>query len=70
MFTKYELCTPLNAKVLKISFQKSGRPKNMPKHLPGFVPSHLGEIALVMLFSSSTESKLFTIRAAVIEIGC
>ena len=29
----------------------------MPKHLPGFVPNHLGEIAPLMLISHSTESK-------------
>ena len=48
MFTKYEGCTPLNAKVLKVSFQKTGMPKNMPRHLPGFVLSHSGEIAPLM----------------------
>ena len=32
----------------------------MPKRLPGFVPSHSGEIAPLMPISSSAESKLFT----------
>ena len=32
----------------------------MPRHLPGFVPSHSGEIASLKPISSSAESKLFT----------
>ena len=32
----------------------------MPRRLPGFVPSHSGEIESVMPISSSAESKLFT----------
>ena len=32
----------------------------MPTRLPGFVPSHSGEIAPLMPVSSSAESKLFT----------
>ena len=35
-------------------------PKNMPIRLLGFVPSHSGEIALLMPISSSPESKLCT----------
>ena len=58
MFTNYKVCTLLNAKVIKVSFKKTGRPKNMPKGLPGFVSSHSGEIAPLMPISSSAESKL------------
>ena len=58
--TKYEVCTPLNAKVMKVSFSKTGRPKNMPRRLPGFVPSHSDEIAPLMPISNSAESKFFT----------
>ena len=32
----------------------------MPRHLPGFVPGHSGEIAPLMPISSSAKSKLFT----------
>ena len=54
MFTKYEVCTPLNAKVnYKGKFVKTGKPKNMSRVLPGFVPSHSDEIDPLMPISSS-----------------
>ena len=37
----------------KGKFLNSGRPKNMPRHLPGFVPSRSAEIAPLMPISSS-----------------
>ena len=60
MFTKYEVCTLSDAKVVKISFSTTGRPENMPRHLPGFVPGHSDESAPLMPTSSSVESNLFT----------
>ena len=60
MFTKYEVCTPLNTKAIKVSLKKTDRLKNMLRRLPGFVPSYLGGIAPLMPISSSAKSKLFT----------
>ena len=56
MFTRYEVCTPLNDKVIKLSLLKTGRLKNTPTRLPGFVPSHSDEIAPLMPISNSAES--------------
>ena len=44
----------------KGKFLKTGKPKNMSRVLPGFVPSHSDEIDPLMPISSSAESKLFT----------
>ena len=59
MFTKYEDCIPLNAKVIKVSFfLKKSRPKNMPRNLSGLVSNHLGEIAPLMPILSSAKGSV------------
>ena len=57
MFTKYEVCAPLNAKVIKVSFKKQAG-----QRICQFVPSQSGENenANLMPISSSAESELFT----------
>ena len=51
---------PFKCQSYKGKLLKTGRQKNMPRRLPGFVPSHSGEIASLMPISSSAESMLFT----------
>ena len=51
---------PLSMPSYQGKFLKTGSPKNMPRCLPGFVPSDSGENAPLMPISSPAESELFT----------